>query len=151
MAQHNKRCAICQKIGHSKFCCKDKPFKPIAKVSKRKQSKNKKPINDINPAGKKAKLWEETKKLWRNENPPDEYGFWHCKIGGASLSYGSKNLYGNALILNVCHDKSRARYPSLAYNLDNLFPGCQKHNRLQGSKSFDEFMSENPDLTCGNY
>lgn len=156
MAQANKKCKICGEIGHSRFYCRQKNFSKVKytasinKVHERAPDTQEKQKR-INSKGKYGKRWDTAKKEWKKLNPPDENGFWHCKIGGASLSYGSKNLYGNALILNVCHDKSRARYPSLAYNLDNLFPGCQKHNRLQGSKSFDEFMSENPDLTCGNY
>jgi 5-methylcytosine-specific restriction endonuclease McrA len=29
MAQHNKTCSICQELGHSKFYCRNKPFKPL--------------------------------------------------------------------------------------------------------------------------
>ena len=33
MAQENKNCSICNQLGHSKFYCKNKPFKPLKRTS----------------------------------------------------------------------------------------------------------------------
>ena len=38
MSQDNKICEICHTLGHSKFYCKNKPFKPISKVSVKKSN-----------------------------------------------------------------------------------------------------------------
>ena len=150
MTQFNKKCPYCLEIGHSGYYCKKKPYKPIAKISKKRLlNPVKKVYKPINKIGKKAKEWEKTKKEWKKLNPPDYYGYYYCKVGGYALTDYSFNNSG--LILNICHDKSRARFPELAFNLDNLFPGCQKHNKNQGSMDLDEFLETNPDLKCGNF
>ena len=38
MSQDNKICEICHTLGHSKFYCKNKPYKPINKVSVKKSN-----------------------------------------------------------------------------------------------------------------
>lgn len=153
MAQANKICQICKELGHSKFYCKKKPYKPIAKVSKKRLANPRKPktLKPINKVGKYGKKWEETKKLWKNSNPPDDSGFWYCRVGGAPLSDGRAGDFGGYFRLNVCHDKSRARHKRLAYEISNLFPGCPKHNRRQGSKSLDEYLQIEDDFKCGDF
>lgn len=151
MAQANKICKICNVKGHSKFYCPNKPYKPIPKVSAKRLAnppapKPKKPINKV---GKKAIAWAQTSKEWKKQNPPDRWtGFWYCKIGGAALSDKSDS---EALRLNLCHDKSRARHPELANELTNIFPGCQRHNKEQGSRSFDEYIASRPTPFCGDF
>lgn len=99
--------------------------------------------------GKKALLWKETSRLWKQANPPDDYGHWYCKVGGSPLT--DKASDETALRLNLCHDLSRARRPDMAYNLDNIFPGCQRHNKEQGSKSLDEYLKGPHSEFCGNF
>lgn len=152
MAQYNKICQICHEKGHSKFYCRKKPYKPIPKISKKKAqaSSSSNSSSTISKVGKKAKKWAETSKEWKKANPPDENGFWYCRVGDYPLTDKSSD-YDYALRLNLCHDKSRARHPSLAYDLDNIFPGCQRHNKEQGSRDLDEYLSTNPSLICRNY
>ena len=156
MAQANKVCKICQKIGHSRFYCREKGFKPIKytastdKVSLRAPSEPK-PTRELRKVGKYAKLWNETKKEWKKVNPADESGYRYCKIGGAHLVDKNYSQHPEAYALHVCHDISRARSRMKAYEIDNLFAGCPKHNRLQGSKSLEEFLSDKPSLVCGGY
>lgn len=147
MAQFNKTCKICLEVGHSKFYCKKKPFKPIPKVSKKKLKQPKRPVQEYGT----RKEWEKTKAEWKKLNPPDEYGYWYCKFGGGRLDDGRSSYYGQSFQFNMCHDKSRARYPSLKFELSNLFAGCGKHNKLQGSMSYDEFLAVLTDFQCGNY
>ena len=153
MAQHNKVCKICGKLGHSQFYCKEKPYKQIAKVSRKRLASPEKPkINKpIRKVGKYGKMWEDTKKKWKEENPPDDSGFWYCKVGGAPLSDNKRITYGYYYNLNICHDKSRAHHKSLAYELSNLFPGCQRHNKDQGSKTLAEYLSKDHTIECGDY
>lgn len=153
MAQQNKICPYCVKKGHSGFYCRNKPYKPIPKVSKKRLEnpaipKKQKPIKRV---GKYGKKWEETKVLWKKENPSDQSGFWYCTIGGAALSDGRNSEASGCFRLNVCHNKSRARSKKLAYDLNNLFPGCPKHNKRQGSKSLEEYLKQENDLKCGNF
>lgn len=153
MAQENKTCKICGEKGHSKFYCKKKPFKPIARVSKKrlenpeKYAKTKivKPINKV---GKRAKQWSATSREWKTLNPPDSMGYWYCFIGQAPVTDKSE-LPGYRL--NLCHDESRARRPDLAFELSNIYPGCQKHNKDMGSKNLEEYLASNPDMRCGDF
>lgn len=144
------KCRICESRDHTAFRCRLKQFKPIPKVSKKRLQNpvEKKPPKPINKIGKKAKAWRSTSSLWKKENPPDYKGFWYCKIGNAPLSDKGED---GALQLNLCHDISRARNSKMANELSNIFPGCQRHNREQGSKSLQEYLSTNYAKTCGNY
>lgn len=155
MAQENKVCKICEKIGHSRYYCKEKGFKQVkytASTNKVSQRAPKKPTisKPIRKSGKYGEKWVSTKKEWKKLNPPDENGFWYCKVGGSALIDHNYSDFPGAYALNVCHDISRARSRSKAYDIDNLFPGCQRHNKLQGSKSLKEFLRSKPNLQCGN-
>lgn len=145
----SKLCRWCGSSEHTQFYCYKKPRKQIAKISKKrlenpKPIKQKKPIKKI---GKRAIKWRETSKEWKKLNPPNEYGYWHCKVGGALLS----DKQDEVLRLNLCHDKSRARHPSLAFELSNIFPGCPRHNKEQGSKDLDEYLGGPHSFSCGNF
>ena len=150
MAQFNKICPICKKIGHSRYYCKNKPIKTISNTSfkkkvTRKPQKASKPLKTI---GKKAKAWNLFIPEWKTANPPDFDGYWFCKIGGSALSDGRAE---GGYRLNIGHDISRIRDSTKITDLNNTFPICQKHNRLQSSMSLNEFLETNPDLRCGNY
>lgn len=151
MSQHNKICPICAELGHSKFYCRNKPFKPIAKISKKRllnpvEKPKPKPINKV---GKKAKQWIVTSKEWKILNPPDHQGYWYCKVGGAALTDSKQDSIGG-LKLNLCHDVSRARDSTLSNDLYNIFPGCQTHNRGQGSMTLLEYLATDYIRHCGN-
>ena len=90
--------------------------------------------------------WNRTVREWKEDNPPDFDLYWYCKVGGGALSDG--RAFGG-LQLNLCHDISRARDKTKKYSIDNIYAGCPKHNRGQGSMSLDEYLSTNPDLNCG--
>jgi len=152
VAQANKVCKICNEVGHSKFYCKKKPFKPIPKVSKKRLENPlpKKAPKPINKVGKRTKAWYAAAAEWKKQNPPDFYGYRYCKVGGAPLDDKDNEEYG-VYRLNLCHDKSRARFPSLATDLNNIFAGCPRHNREQGSRSLDEYLASNYTKSCGNY
>lgn len=147
----SKPCQWCGSSEHTQFYCYKKPRKPIAKISKKRleNPKPKKPQKPINKVGKRAIKWQETSKLWKQENPPDPWtGFWYCKVGGAPLSDKANS---EALRLNLCHNYSRARRPDLAFELSNIFPGCQRHNKEQGSKSLEEYLNGPHSFSCGNF
>jgi hypothetical protein len=150
MAQENKICQICGEKGHSKFYCKTRTYKPIPKVSDKKKNNPtpKKIYKPINKVGKKAIQWKVTSKEWKQQNPSDKDGFWYCLIGGGRLSDKSSD---NAYRLNLCHDKSRARHPSLSNELSNIFPGCPRHNSEQGSRDLDEYLASDHKISCGNF
>jgi hypothetical protein len=149
MAQENKICQICGEKGHSKFYCKKKPYKPIRRVSLKKANSipivaSRKPLK---AKGKKAIAWDKFVPVWKATYPPDFDGYWYCKIGGAALSDGKAE---GGLRLNIGHDIARVRDSTKITDLENTYPECQKHNRLQGSRSLEEFLATNPSLICGN-
>ena len=152
MAQENKTCQNCGLKGHSKFYCKTRTYKPIPKVSAKKAANPtpKKVYKPINKVGKKAKAWQVTAIEWKKLNQPDERGYWYCKVGGAPLDIRDNEDWG-VYRLNLCHDKSRARFPSLANDLDNIFPGCPRHNAEQGSRDLEEYLASHHHRYCGNY
>ena len=151
MAQANKTCEVCGELGHSKFYCRKRTYAPIPKVSKKRleNPKPKKVYKPIKKVGKKAKAWQQTSIEWKKANQPDHMGYRYCKVGGAALDDGRSGDFV-VLRLNLCHDKSRARFPSLANDLNNIFPGCQLHNREQGSMSLDEYLLTDYTRMCGN-
>lgn len=148
----SKNCKWCDSKQHTQFYCRQKPHKPIPKISKKRlanppEPKARKPIK---AKGKKANQWDKTSEDWKKVNPPDFQGYWYCKIGGAALVDGKSNTVGG-LRLNLCHNIARSRDSTQSFNLDNIFPGCQFHNKLQGSKSLKEFLDSKPNLNCRNY
>ena len=152
MAQSNKICEICSELGHSKHYCRKRIYKSIPKISKKRllNPKHNKVYKPINKKGKKAKAWDLFIPTWKENNPCDENGYWYCKIGGFALTDGKQDNLGG-LILNLGHDISRTRDSTKITDLNNVYAICQKHNKLQGSMSFDEFLETNPDLKCGNF
>lgn len=154
MAQENKTCKICQKIGHSRFYCREKGYKPIKYTASTNQVSLKSPpkprsTKRIPTSGKNAVKWNKTRLEWKKANPVDQNGYRYCKVGGARLVDSNYDLYPEALPLNICHNISRSRSRAKAYDIDNLFAGCPRHNKQQGSMSLDEFLSKNPSLICG--
>lgn len=95
------------------------------------------------------KQWLQTIKEWKAANPPDHAGYWYCRMGGGSLTDGRQDAMGG-LSLNLCHDISRVRDKTQRYRLSNIFAGCSRHNRQQGSQSFKEYLATNPHKRCGN-
>ena len=104
-------------------------------------------VKSIRTSSKTSKAkWDRTVYEWKKINEPDFDGYYYCRIGHGALSDGRAE---GGLPFNLCHDISRARDKTKAYRLDNLYAGCPKHNREQGSKSLDEYLSTNPDKHCG--
>lgn len=145
-----KACKWCESTQHTQFYCFRKPRKAIVPISRRRLEnprprKKNKPINKVGP---RARKWNETSKLWKKTNPPDRDGYWYCLVGGSAVT-DKRDIPGYRF--NLCHNKSRARSPQTAFDLDNLFPGCQKHNKDQGSLSLQEYLETEPDLLCGDF
>ena len=145
-----KPCKWCQSTLHPQSYCFKKPRKEIVRVSRRRikeeqQPKRRKAINKVGP---RARKWNETSKLWKKANPPDSDGYWYCLIGGSALT-DKRDV--EALRLNLCHDQSRSIRPDLAFDLDNIFPGCQRHNKEQGSKSLEEYLASSHAPFCGDF
>jgi len=92
--------------------------------------------------------WIETSKKWKAANPCDFDGYWYCVIGGGALTDGQGDAMGG-LRLNLGHDISRARDSKQIHNLRNIRPICPKHNREQGSLSFEEYRAKSPSKRCG--
>lgn len=147
----SRPCKWCDSREHTQFYCRQKPRKPIPKISKKRLANppEPKPKKPIKAKGKKANQLDKTSKEWKEVNPPDFQGYWYCKVGGAALTDGKQDTIGG-LRLNLCHDISRARDSTKSFNLDNIFPGCGRHNKEQGSKSLEEYLSTNYIKMCGN-
>ena len=103
---------------------------------------------ELNIRGRKktSNQWARTTRLWKKLNPADFDGYYYCRVGGGALT---DKASGWGLPFNLCHDIARARDVSKKHSLDNLYPGCPKHNREQGSLSLEEYLETNPDLHCG--
>lgn len=145
-----KPCKWCQSPLHTQFYCFKKPRKAIVRIPRRdidepRPKKKNKPLNKIGP---RARKWNETSKLWKQANPPDSNGFWYCRVGGSALT-DKRDI--EAFRLNICHDQSRARRPDMAFDLENLFPGCQKHNKEQGSLSLEEYLASSHAPFCADF
>jgi len=145
-----KACKWCGSDLHTQFYCFKKPRKEIVRVSRRRlenppEKKKYKPLNSVGP---RARKWNETSKQWKIANPPDANGFWYCRVGGSALT-DKRNV--DALRLNLCHDLSRARRPDLAFDLNNIFPGCQRHNKEQGSRSLEEYLASSHSPFCADF
>ncbi len=138
----SRACKWCGSSEHTQFYCFKKPRKPIKRTSLKHS------VKPIKKVGKRTLAWRKTSREWKQANPPDEYGFWRCRVGGARVS---DKIDDGSYMLNLCHDKSRARYPELANDLNNIFPGCQRHNKEQGSRSLDEYLLSDHSLYCGDF
>jgi len=104
-------------------------------------------VKSIRTSSKTSKAkWNKTVRSWKLANPADFDDYRYCKVGHGALSDG---MAFGGWQLNLCHDISRARDKTQEHNIDNIFAGCPKHNREQGSTSLDEYLSTNPDKHCG--
>ena len=108
-------CSYCREIGHTAFTCRRKPRKPL---------QAKKRMKGIGAVGLK---WIETRKAWIALHPAP-YACYYCRV---PLELAE---------LTLDHYKSRSRYPSLRYKLDNLVPCCAPCNEAKGSMDGDEFI-----------
>lgn len=145
-----KPCKFCGSLKHTGFNCQKRERKPMNKVSQKRldnppPQKTRKPMNK---SGKSAKKHTATSSLWKKLNPPDHSGYWYCLIGGAALS--DKQDSG-VLQINVCHKLSKARRKDLQEDQNNLFPGCQAHNKEQGSRSLEEYLEGPHQIRCGDF
>ena len=84
--------------------------------------------------------WKVARRKWIKENPPTHEGYWFCVVGKSPLSIENMTLD---------HDISRSRDPRQRYNQDNLNPMCYKHNSDKQSKSLQQYLDLNPDMSCG--
>ena len=92
--------------------------------------------------------WEKAKDKWKAANPADHAGYWYCVIGGGALSDGRTDAVGG-LPFNLGHDISRARNSAIKYDTTRHKPICPKHNRGQGSMTFEQYRAKNPSKRCG--
>ena len=76
----------------------------------------------------------QTKREWLRLNPPDERGTWTCYLQISSAC----PIKLTASTLNLEHVKSKARYPELRYDLNNIKPACSPCNKLKGSRDVEE-------------
>lgn len=111
MAQHNKICPICNELGHSKFYCKKKPFKPIA-VRKPLP----KPTKPIKQKGKRTLEYEAWRDTVARPYLEKKYGLncsW-CKIPPATREDSS------IIYHDVDHTLPRGSHYHLRMSLANV-------------------------------
>lgn len=92
--------------------------------------------------------WDKAQSEWKDNHPPDHAGYWYCTIGGGALSDGKRYAMGG-YTFNLGHDTSRARSSATKYDTSKCEPICPKHNREQGSMTFEEYRDTNPSKRCG--
>ena len=140
MSQNNKVCEICGELGHSKFYCKKKPFKPINKVSPKKSNSHEFEVIK-KPKTKKpsrSKIKKELNKLVKDYvKERDNYTCQRCgkKVDGSNchashvLPVGSHSKmefepYNIKVLCYHCHINFWHKDPNAASEWFNLaFPG----------------------------
>lgn len=110
-------CKYCGGETHTSLKCFNKPRKRIHPIS-----------SDTYFKRKKLRI------KWFELNTPDENGEWACYLQISPLC-PKKITYST---INLEHVKSKARYPELRYDLDNIKPACSECNRIKGSRDVDE-------------
>lgn len=135
-----KPCKYCESIYHQSFQCKLNP--------KNKNKKNYIPVSaakrEYKPLKRTAikvkvdKLWEATKKLWFELNPPDHSGYYYCKLKpcffpGVPMTKAETRLD---------HIKPKGSFPKLKYVLSNLRPAHDYCNGIKGSLSDEEYQKK---------
>lgn len=91
------------------------------------------------PLTKHQELWNEDRKEWIHNNPPDHAGYWYCVVGFGYLTEDT---------LTLDHDHSRSRRPQERYLQSNLQAMCGYHNGDKGSRSLEEYKKSKPRLNC---
>ena len=71
---------------------------------------------------------------WFKQNPPDESGVWICYL----RIHPKCPMLLNRTELQLEHVKSKARYPELRYDVQNLKPSCAFCNQYKGSQDLDQ-------------
>lgn len=138
MVIKSKPCKYCGDTRHFSFqCFKNPKRKPLANSS----FHNKKPTKSIKRSPiriKVDKLWEETKKLWFELNPPDHSGYYYCQLKpcffpGVPMTKAETRLD---------HIKPKSKFPLLKYVLSNLRPAHDYCNGVKGSLSDEEYKEK---------
>lgn len=89
-----------------------------------------KPRKRINQQGKQYQTWQDTRKLWIGRNPPDQNGYWYCKLKLSPQCIQKMDIKQ----LTLDHIIPRSHNPKLRHNLNNLQPACIFCNTEKGSK-----------------
>ena len=133
-----KSCSKCGSDSHTSFMCrhwggkggkdpvdKFKLYKPLRNESKKSHSKR-----------------MSTRRVWFENNPPDENGRWECylQISGLCPRKLTKEL------LTMEHVEPRSKAPEKKYRVENIKPSCSFCNRSKGSRSLEQLARLWPHL-----
>ena len=92
------------------------------KIERHKKLDSKKPIKRN---GTEAKKWYLFRKKWLKDNPPDDNGYYICRICQRPVSQDEVTLD---------HIKPRSTHPHLRYDVNNVRPAHLFCNSEKGSK-----------------
>lgn len=115
MSQDNKVCEICGTLGHSKFYCKNKPYKPIKRTAIKKTTKPKKSKTERSKAKEAAwdafSIYIRTRDCLRFTGDPTEgkcitcnryYPFKQLQAGHFIPGRGNAVLFDDRLVYSQC-------------------------------------------------
>lgn len=124
-----RHCKHCDKDGHTAFHC---PFKSRAQMQSRKPLRPKKRMRKI---GKITFSYRRLREEFFAYHGKDEYYCFYCKHIGLDMPMAPKYT-------QVEHFLSKARHPELRYDMSNLVPSCQYHNKDKGSLDGPEYLKK---------
>lgn len=127
-----KPCKWCEGTNHQSFQCRLRPRKPSKPKAARK------PLKRTAIKVKVDTLWEATKKLWFELNPPDHAGYYYCQLKPCFFP-------GVPMTKSECrldHIKPKGKFPLLKYVLSNLRPTHDYCNGVKGSLSDEQYKEK---------
>ena len=126
------KCSKCNSPYHTAFLCRQWGGKGKAGKDPVDKLKMYKPLRNESKKSHSKRM--STRRVWFENNPPDENGQWECYLQISSMC--PKKLSKNLLTLE--HVESKVRHPERKYDVENLKPADGFCNRLKGSRSLEE-------------
>ena len=124
--KNNKHCMVCDETGHTSFYCPRKARTPLKTVTQLKQ------------AGKYHNRFNQAKRIWYANNPPNHEGYYFCIYCGKPITRVPELLEQGVALVTIDHRLSRGDRPDLRYEQSNLAPSCWDCNKSKGSKSIEK-------------
>lgn len=84
----------------------------------------------------------ETRELWIEANPPDEYGFWQCYLKISSMCLGKVDEQ----TMTIEHVIPKNRGIKYRHDLNNIKPSCTFCNNQKGSRTLESLARDFPHL-----